>query len=42
MCLNDKFLLQQIDIHINNNIIEILIPCSDRHFYCVNLNKCHY
>ena len=21
---------------------ECLIPCSDRHFYCVNLNKCHY
>ena len=19
-----------------------LIPCSDRHFYCVNLSKCHY
>ena len=18
------------------------IPCSDRHFYCVNLNKCHF
>ena len=20
----------------------LLIPCSDRHFYCVNLNKFHY
>ena len=20
----------------------IVIPCSDRHFYCVNLNKYHY
>ena len=19
-----------------------IIPCSDRDFYCVNLNKCHY
>ena len=19
-----------------------VIPCSDRHFYCVNLNKCYY
>ena len=19
-----------------------IIPCSDKHFYCVNLNKCHY
>ena len=25
-------------IYIKINII----PCSDRHFYCVNLNKCHY
>ena len=31
---------------IKQNITKIkaftLIPCSDRHFYCVNLNKCHY
>ena len=25
-----------------NNPLCSLIPCSDRHFYCVNLNKCHY
>ena len=29
-------LLSQMEISFS------LIPCSDRHFYCVNLNKCHY
>ena len=26
---------------LHNRRINI-IPCSDKHFYCVNLNKCHY
>ena len=25
-----------------HDCINKLIPCSDRHFYCVNINKCHY
>ena len=30
------------DLAVYRKIQEFLIPCSDRHFYCVNLNKCHY
>ena len=31
-----------ISIYCRWNIQDKLIPYSDRHFYCVNLNKCHY
>ena len=52
-CIKQKFtpFLDKIHIHTPYGCCKklgcnpdwmVVIPCSDKHFYCVNLNKCHY